>query len=387
MARVAHVITGLGTGGAELMLARLLPQLEKAGMPTLVVSLKGQGELADLIRRQGTPVISLELERPKRWIPNSASLGRALRSFRPTVVQTWMYHADLLGGLAARFALRCPVVWNLRTTTPAVLAGRQGLVRACARLSRYLPERIVCCSHSAVQAHTEFGYDASKMTVIHNGFDLTQLWPDREAGHSLRRELGIAEGARVIGLVARFDPLKDHENFVLAARRLIDLEPRAVFVLCGDGIDRHNGRLWGWVEREGLASRFHLLGRRTDLRRVNSAFDVASCSSHAEGMPNVVGEAMACGVPCVTTDVGDSALLVGDTGCVVPPRDPEALAQGWASLLAHGEAELRAQGERARARIAERFSIDLAAEAYVALYSKLSSEAIGANPSGSSGPM
>jgi glycosyltransferase involved in cell wall biosynthesis len=373
MIRVAHVINGLGTGGAELMLARLLPLLQRADMPGMVVSLKPGGEVATRIREQGIDVTTLDFS--PACAPSAArSLVRELRKFDPDVVQTWMYHADLLGGVAGRLLLRCPVVWNLRTTAPTELVGRQGLIRLCARLSRSVPRRIVCCSHAAAAAHAAFGYDSKRMVVIHNGFDLDQLRPDPDGALALRQELGLVPEVPLIGLVARFDPLKDHESFLAAAGLLARQRADVRFVLCGDSVTSDNRVLVEWAERAGIRDRCYFLGRRTDIRRVNSMLDIATCSSRMEGMPNVIGEAMACGVSCVVTDTGDASLLVGGTGTVVPPSNPERLAAAWRDALSLGRDRLREAGARARERIASEFSLERSVRRYTELYGAVASE-------------
>jgi len=207
------------------------------------------------------------------------------------------------------------------------------------------------------------------MLVIPNGSDLSTFKPALEARRSVRRELGLREGIPLVGLVARFDLPKDHRTFVRAAALLHDRVPEANFVLCGDGITWENPQLTEWIDAAGIRSCCHLLGRRLDVPRLTAALDVASSSSaYSEAWPLVVGEAMACGVPCVVTDIGDSALIVGDTGRVVPPKDPEALAEAWYELLAVGP-DVRARlGVAARRRIEERFSLTSAIAKYEELY-------------------
>ena len=216
--------------------------------------------------------------------------------------------------------------------------------------------------------HTALGYDPEKMVVIPNGFDLDLFKPDLEGGASIRQELGIPEDTMLIGLAGRFDPQKDHHNFIKAAALLPKEILNVQFLLCGDDITWGNRELAQWIDEAGLHRCFHLLGRRNDISRIMTALDIASSSSYGEGFPNVVGEAMACGTPCVVTDVGDSALIVGDTGIVVPPGDPDALALAWKELNEIGKDKRRELGCDARLRIRENFSLPSVVKQYEDLY-------------------
>ncbi|MGH7964573.1 MAG: glycosyltransferase, partial [Candidatus Binatia bacterium] len=290
-------------------------------------------------------------------------------------VQTWMYHGDLIGGLAAKLAGRIPVAWNIRHSTLDTKEGKRSTywtVQACAWLSHWLPTRIVCCSESSRQIHAALGYAANDMVVIPNGFDLAAFKPDQAARLSVRGELGIPAETPLIGLVANFRAQKDHATFVQAAARLHADLPEVHFLLCGQNITSDNSQLDKWVTAAGIRDHCHLLGRREDIPRLTAALDVATtASAYGEGFPNVIGEAMACGIPCVVTDVGDSASIVGDTGRVVPPRDPLALAQAWRAVLSL-RSEGRAQvGEAARRRIEEQFSLPVIAARYQCLYDEL----------------
>ncbi|MGQ0645700.1 MAG: glycosyltransferase family 4 protein [Elusimicrobiota bacterium] len=372
MIRTVHVIAGLAVGGAEVMLFRLLSRLDRDAFEPEVVSMTGDGPLAEKIRALGVPVSGLGM---RRGVPDPRGLARLavrLRARRPGVVQTWMYHADLLGGLAAKLAGGPPVVWGVHHSNLDPAFNKRSTLftaRACARLSRALPARIVCCSEASRRVHAALGYDAAKMAVIPNGFDLAEFKPDPEARASVRRELDLPEDALLVGLVGRFDPLKDHRSFAAAAARM--KTARVHFLLCGDGVEWGNPDLVRAVDAAGPRSRFHLLGRRGDVPRLTAALDVAASSSLGEGFPNAVGEAMACGVPCAVTDVGDSGAMVGETGKVVPAGDPEGLARALDELLALPIEGRRRLGEAARARVAEFYSLSRAATRYESLYKEI----------------
>lgn len=373
-ARVLHIITGLGAGGAEMMLYKLLSAMDRDRYAAMVISLTDEGSMASRIRSLGVPVHALGMKRgiPNPWI--GLRLVGMMRREKIQLVQCWMYHADLLGGLAARIA-GVPVIWGLRQSNLARELNRcttLWTVKACARLSALVPCRIVCGSNAAWRAHVEQGYAASKMVLIPNGFDMDIFRPDKEARALARASLGLKDQETpLIGLVARFDPQKDHANFIAAAGLLHMRMPEARFVMCGDGVVWSNSLLTEKIEAAGIRNRFHLLGQRDDVPEILSALDVACSSSCGEGFANVIGEAMACCVPCVVTDVGDSAVVVGDTGRVVPARNPGALAAGLYELLSMPVEDRRRMGDAARRRIATNFSLSAVAARYASLYAEV----------------
>jgi glycosyltransferase involved in cell wall biosynthesis len=374
MLRIAHIITDLQTGGAEVMLLRLLQRMDRARYAAEVFSLRQTQPIGDRIAELGVPVRALHLKK----VPNPAGLVKLtgwLRAGRFDVVQTWMTHADLIGGMAAAAAGRLPVAWGLHVgKIDVAVHGRAALwtARVNALLSRRVPARIVCCSETSRQEHAQLGYDAGRMVVIPNGFDLSVFRPSPAARELLRAELGAPASAPLIGHVGRFHPQKDHRNLVEAARRVLARHQHARFVLAGKDLDWDNAALAGWVRDAGIADRFHLLGPRDDVPRLMAAFDVAvSSSSFGEAFPLVIGEAMASGVPCAVTDCGDSRLMVGDTGRVAPVQDAEALAQAITSLLSLDADARAALGRAARQRIEERYALDAIVARYHTLYDEL----------------
>ncbi|HSD11570.1 MAG TPA: glycosyltransferase, partial [Candidatus Binatia bacterium] len=360
--------------GAQAMLYKLLSRADRNAFDPEVVSLECEGPMASKIAALDVPVRSLGLRsgriEPRRFLQFVAWLRRS----RFHLLQTWMYHADLVGGFAAKLAGRLPVVWSIRQSNLDPRHNKRPtlwIVSACARLSPWLPARIICCSEAAQKAHREVGYAADKMVVIPNGFDVDSFRPDPDARTAIRRELDVPESAVLVGHVARFDSQKDHQTFIRASRLLNGSGPEVHFVMCGDNIDAKNVALTEWIAEEGIGPRCHLLGMREDVARIHAALDVEVCSSVGEGFSNAVGEAMACGVPCVSTGVGDADTLIGDTGRVVPIRDPVALARGCEELIAIGPAGRARLGLAARKRIRERFSLDSVVARYESLYREL----------------
>ena len=379
--RVLHVITGLGVGGAEMMLYKLLSAIPDAPERMTVISLTDDGPAGRRIHGLGVPMRVLRLKPGLSAASTVFRLSRWIRKARPDVVQTWMYHADLIGGLTAKLADRqLPVIWNIRASNlepTCIKLNTRLIARLCGRLSGSVPSRIVSCSHSAVCIHAALGYRSDRMLVIPNGFDLDRFHPDPEARSAIRAELDIPTDAVVIGLVARFHPMKNHRGFVMAARRLATTIEDCYFLLCGSEVTWKNPELAAWIDQAGLRPRFRLLGERSDITRISATLDIASLSSFAaEGFSNVLGEAMACGVPCVATDVGDCAYIVGETGRIVAPGDDAALATAWLEVCRLGRQGRRELGERALRRVQEYFGLAAVVERYNALYRQVHAEAV-----------
>jgi len=374
--KIVHVINGLDTGGAETMLLRLLSHSDRKRFEFEVVSLTDLGEIADGLRALEVPVRALGLRR-EAAIPDPSGVLRLaawLHQSRPDLVQTWMYHANLLGGVAAKMAGHPPVIWGIRQTNIDLASVRLRtslIAKGTAWLSKVIPAYILYNSHVSQRAHAALGYADDRAGVIANGFDLDVFKPDASARDAVRGELGLDDGTPLVGLIARYDPQKDHATFVAAAGLLYRQHPTAHFLFAGLGADAANGTLTAAIADAGITNHCHLLGHRRDVPDLMAALDVACSSSIGEGFPNTVGEAMACGVPCVVTDVGDSALIVGDTGRVVPPRHPKALAREISSILSLRSDTRYTLEKLVRNRIKAEFSLDAIAEAYQDLWHEI----------------
>lgn len=367
--RVAFVSTGLGTGGAEMALLRLLPALRVRGIDAMVASLRSQGTIGPRLRAEGIPVAALDLP----GIVAAASAWRrllgCLRSFSPTIVHGWMYHGNLVA-LAAAGRLELPAAWGIRQSLGLGTHDKwltRRIIGAGARLSRRA-DLIVYNSAVSRAQHESRGYEAARAVVVPNGFD-TQAWrPDATLRPQVRSELGIGPDAPVVAQVARYHPGKDYPTLLRAAAQVVAGHPAARFLLVGDGVDSTNEALMSLVRELKLEEKVLMLGRRDDVGRLLAAVDIAALSSAGmEGFPNAIGEAMCCGVPCVGTRVGDIPHLIGDTGEVVSPSDPQALAAALMRLMSVPPAERRALGARARARIVENFALDRIASRYADL--------------------
>lgn len=372
--RVVHIINSFEFGGAEAMLCNLLLRCDRRRFDPHVVSLIDDLRVAGPIIDAGIPLHAMGMK-PRVPSPRAVfRLVRHLRRLRPQVVQTWMDHSNLIGSIAGRFVPGAKIVWGIHHSNHvAGLTKRSTLltVRACAALSGQVPSRIICCSETARRMYAARGFADRKMIVIPNGFDTERFRPDAAAARQVRAELGVGPDATLIGLVARYDPLKDHATFLRAAGLLHQRFPQVRYVLCGDKVDAANAALAGQITSLGLSGVCHLLGPRRDVPRILASLDLATSSSISEAFPLAIGEAMSCGVPCVATDVGDSALMIGSAGRVAPPGNPAALAAGWTELLELDAAGRARLGVAGRHRVGELFDLETVTRRYEAVYHEL----------------
>lgn len=379
MITIVHVIGTLELGGAQTTLWRFVTGSDRRRFCHVVVCAFEAGPFAERFASIGVPVYDLRMRHgnqppgfKRRLLRTlkapfaSATLVGLLRRIKPDLVITWGYHVDVLGLLAAA-PVRVPVVWTVFSSfNPYFGRFVRTINKAAILLSRF-PAVIVTDSEAGRKWHIQLGYQAREWQVIPSGFDIAQFAPDAAAHKALCDELALPTDTPLIGLVGRFNPVKGHQTFVEAAGLYCQEEATAHFVMVGPGVTADNPELREWVDQSGAADRIHLLGERDDVPRVTAALDVATCSSYSESSPHVVGEAMACGVPCVTTDVGDAAIMVADTGLVVPPRDAHAMAAAWRELVTLQPSARQAMGQRARARIEEHYSLPHVIGQYEAL--------------------
>lgn len=375
--RVLHIITGLGQGGAESVLFRLATY-PGADVEHVIVSLTDEGIYGQRLRAAGVAVHALGMKRGRVSLGGFMALRSLIAATRPDAVQTWMYHADLIGGLAARLAGVRAIAWGIRNSGEHLERSSRSarlVLRACALLSGRIPKAIVCAAQKSAQRHADKGYDRERMVVIANGYDLSRYAPNDEARQRVRAQWGLPQDVPAIGCVARWDPLKDHANLLRAIAALVrdgrDAGLRCVLI--GRGMDTANTELAALIDRLGLRDRLVLAGPSDDVPAAMNGLDLHVLSSCAEGFPNVVAEAMACGVYCVVTDVGDAAFIVGDAGVVVPPEQSEALARGIETALCEVASRGRTRaGEAGRARVLENFDLARMVQSYIAVWRRIS---------------
>ncbi|WP_374399955.1 glycosyltransferase [Niveibacterium sp.] len=355
--RVCVVITGLGIGGAEHALLKILSALDRRRIAVSLVVLGRLDALAPQFCAIGIEPVFIGL-RAGRWpLGEVGRLIRTVRELEPDLLQGWMYHGNLAASfLGAR--LRRPVCWSVRDT-PDAAHGHSRFTRLTIALSRWYVGRVArifnVSARSAAYCAERLGWPAERTEVLPNGLDLSRFRPDPASREAFRAAQGWPTATPVVAMVARWSPVKNHRLFLEAAAALRAYQPEVRFVLIGKDLDAANATLAGWLAELGLPDAVALLGPRHDVEALYPAFDLLALTSKSEGFPNVLAEAMACGVPVVTTDVGDAAEIVGDTGSIVPPT-PQTFADALGRLLADPERATR--GLAARERIAVRYAID-----------------------------
>jgi glycosyltransferase involved in cell wall biosynthesis len=376
--RVVHLIDYMGLGGAEMMLYRLLARMDRALFESTVISMMPLGKVGEQVARLNVGLHVLGMLRGQPSARAFLRLIRLLRWLDPDVLQTWMVNADLAGLLAGRIAGVPSIVWNIRDSKlqPGECSRTTAMAKhACARLSCW-PIAVVANAEAGRRAHEAIGYRPRAWWIIPNGFDLEAFAPDLATQVAMRAELGVPPDAPLIGIVGRYHPMKDHATFLKAAQRLHARRPEAHFAMAGSDLTPNNRALTDIAPQLVSSGTLHLLGARHDIPRLLAALDVFTLTSHSEGFPNVVGEAMACGVPCVVVEsAGDASTIVGETGLVVPTKDPDALEAAWVRLLSLPTDQRKALGEAARERVRAKYALDLIVQQYTQLYESISREA------------
>lgn len=370
--KLVHIITDLDRGGAEAMLVNQLAFTDRERFRPFVISLMDHGVHGAAIEKMGVPVFSLGMSQGRPRFGSFRRLIGLLKMIRPDVIQASMYHANLAALLAGFVACRkTPVFWCVQSSFHS-FGAEKPLTAAVIRLSGLLSKRtagVVYVSAVSRVQHERLGFSQERGVVIPNAVDTGLFAPDARARFSVREELGLKPETLLIGLMARHHPQKDHPGFLKAASLLLRDYPYAHFLLAGAGVDSNNAELAELIKGHGIGDRLHLLGARTDAPRITAALDMAtSSSSYGEALSLAIAEAMAAEVPCVVTDVGDSKMLVGDTGLVVAPSKPEALASAWANLIDMGPDRRRALGEKARRRVEAHYRIEPIMAQYEELY-------------------
>lgn len=376
--KILHVITGLKIGGAETMLYKLIKSTCD-GVEHVVISLTENGFIGTKLSELNIEVISINMIKSVNIINKFFELKKIIKNNNPDLVQTWMYHSDLIGGIAAKFAFKGPIIWNIRHSNLKWRENKKSTIliaKLSAILSNIIPDKIVSCSKIAKEIHAKIGYNKNKIKVIPNGFDILEFDQKKYNKLELYDELDIPYDNFTIGMVGRYNPQKDYKNLINAVSLLkeknTELFNNTTFIICGKNIDENNLELISYLKEKNIEAKFKLLGRRNDIAKIMASLDLFTLSSSfGEGFPNVIGEAMASNTACVVTDVGDSAFIVGDTGVVVEIKKPEQLMSGWVKILSLSESKRNKIGEKARQRIVENFTIDKIAKKYLDLYNSL----------------
>jgi len=369
---VMHVISGLHTGGAEMMLLRLL----KAGTARdkenmIVVSLTEGGVIAQELRDHGVEVVQLPRS---SFIKSITALSKLVSEYNPKLIQSWLYRADLLAGLVGRLR-GVSVIWNVRQTETSKVSGQAHIwliQRINALLSYVLPKEIIYCAKAAKSSHQKIGYSKSKGLVISNGVDTDKYQPSQELRSEQRGSLGIDEDEVIVGMVARLDPLKNHQRFF---RVMVDVirkstQNKIKLLLVGKGMTTDNNMVSEMIDQHEMQDHCLLVGEQKDIPCFLNAMDIHLLTSDSEGWPNVLGEAMSAGCLCVATDVGDVAQILGvDPASVIAKSDEKTMVERVISFIEMADQEKENWSEKARESIQRQYSLDETIEQYNRLYS------------------
>lgn len=367
--KILHLINSLEIGGAEKMLLKLCKEDAFVRDEIIIVTLLNANTLANEIDSSRN-VISLGLSwRPDSWL-FIFRFAKIVIEHKPDVIQSWLYHSDLVAGIVGRI-FHVPVIWGVRQSNLSKTHNKFStrlIIKLCALSSHFLPHKAITNSEKAKRVHIEAGY-ADIFTVIPNGFDLEVFFPSSLSAKNIRAELGIRPNSMIIGMVGRFDAQKNHAGFFKAAAWILEAFPELHFCLVGTGINYENQKLKKIINRSKVPpSQLHMLGARDDIPYVMAGFDVLGLPSSGESFPNVLGEAMASGVPCVVTDVGDCAVIVGDTGRVVASGDMKQFANEVIDILSLPANDRKQLGTKARQRIKLMYTLDRSAKLFRDIY-------------------
>jgi glycosyltransferase involved in cell wall biosynthesis len=372
MKHVAHFIAAPAGGGAEAMLRNLVAAMDRRIWRTSVIVMDGRPWPAEMneLRAAGAAVYDLESLAFLRRETLRKLVG-LLRRLSPDVLQTWMHHADFVGGFCARAAGLRRTVWGIHCreihTNPGDTELKKLLFRSLLGVaSRWVPSRVISCSAAAMEDHLPIGYPEARMRWVPNGIETSRFVPDPEARAAARHEWRVPAEAPLVGYVGRFHEMKDLATWLRAAAILQMRQPETHFWLCGGLEHELEDSARAALSLVPLRQQVHFSSFRSDPQRVYPAFDVFSLSSRTEACPMTVMEALSCGVPCVTTDVGDCARLIESMGRVVPAKDPEALALAWAEMLKKSPAP-----DRIRQHAVDRFDIQVVARGYEKIYQEV----------------
>ena len=364
--KVIHIITTLGDGGAERTLFNICKNSHIHNQ--VVISLLDQGKYGELLNKLGVKLYYLKMKPNIFFILKIFSLMKILYHEKPDVVQTWMYHSDFFGSIASRLVGIKNILWNIRHSDLQENQSNKKtiwIVKLLSKLSWWLPKKIIINSKRSIKVHKELGYCSKNFLHIPNGYDFSMFKPKNKNFFSIRKKLNIRNKTPLIGLVGRYNFEKDHFNLLNALYLLKNLKIDFFCILVGKGIHYKNNDVVSIIKKLRLKNHIKLMGPQKNIPSFMSELDLHILSSNSESFPNVVAEAMACGTPCVVTDVGDAAYIVCKTGWVVPPKNPLRLAKITAKALSEiGTKKWKKRCIQARHRINKNFDINRMVKSY-----------------------
>ncbi len=370
--RILHIINDRNVGGAQSVLKSLIENWEFEEDEHLVLHLLNKNDQNNLIQINRGAFKDAGFQKGKFSLIPIINIFHAFIQFKPDIIQTWLYHSDLAGSMLPIIFWKTPIIWGIHHTTSdqsSVSISTWQIIRVLARISKYVPSKIICCTESAKRTHISLGYDAKKLVTINNGVDVSRFVPSFLGKQYIKEKHNLPKEKILIGMFARFHPQKDYSNLLSAAKILLQNEPDVHFILAGYLVDDKNESLTQEIKRLNIEKSIHLLGVQNDLEKLYPAMDIVTLTSaFGEALPVTICEAMSCGIPCVATDVGDVKMVIGDTGYVVQPGNSEELARAWKKVIKLSGEEYKILSEQSRNRIVELYNTKTMVQKYREVY-------------------
>ena len=336
-----------------------------------------KGKYGQLLENENIKVYTLGMPTRKLTFRGIVNLYKLINKFNPDIVQTWMYHANLIGGIIAKFSGIKKIVWGIHHSSLDETHNKKSTIfiaKILGKISNIVPSDIIFCAEKSYEVHKSIGYRCKNMKVVQNGYELDKFYPNIENIQNLKNELDLNNTKNIIGFVARFDELKDHNNLLHSLKVVKEGGVDFKCLLVGANIVSMNKELMNMIEKYDLFENMILLGERNDIPDIMNLLDIHILSSYSEAFPNVLCEAMACGTPCITTDVGDAAFIIGDTRFVVPIKDPISMSKKIIEMLYEKENNILAWENRkskCKERIVKNFSIEKMIQNYQIVWNNL----------------
>lgn len=368
--KVLYIINSLITGGAETILARIISNINNGDIKILVVTfLPGPYRLEKSIKSNGIEVYNLKLLSLFSSFKTLYRLISIIRKYNPDVTHTFLAFSCLIGGLVAKYFSKSKIIWSIYSTNLERKNNKIGTFIAfklCAFLSSIIPNEVVFDSSSAFTSHQKIGYNPNNCNVINNGVNTKIFKPDNEKKHVLRGEFNI-HNCFVVGTIARFHPDKGYDTLIKAIEIINNLEKKILFLLCGR--DLENEKFLGYIKARKIDNVI-IVDENSNVIDALHLIDLYVSSSYTESFPNILCEAMACGIPCISTDVGDSAKIVGDIGIVVRPKNVNDIVNAIISFYNITIKEKRLLDIQVRQRVIRNFELKFMIDKYIKLYKK-----------------
>jgi len=369
---ILYIITDLNIGGAENLLFRLLSKLDKDKYNPVVISIASKGKIGKKIEKEGIKVFSLNINSFISLFPGILKLFYRIRIINPRIIHTFLVHSALLS-LIAKMKYSSTIIWNIFSSDLSYKSNNYLtviVIKICALLSKFVPDKIILDSKSSYKAHKKAGYNDKIMKVIYNGIDTKIFYFNDKVRKTYRNKFFPNNNELVIGLIARYHPVKGHDVFIKAAGLLSQQINNVKFLLNGRGVNEENIELMKLINNQNIKNICHFSNEDLDILEFLSACDILVSSSYYESFPMMICEAMSSRIPCVVTNVGDCAKIVADTGIIVDKGDSIAIAKSLVKLINMNKESRLQLGKRARLRIKSLFSEKLMIKNYSNTYIK-----------------